>query len=70
MDLFDLHGLKRRATFYDDVKHLLGADKAPKPRNLSATVKQRLRTLAKSAAGSSATVKQRIRAAASGKNHR
>jgi len=54
MDLFDLYGLKRRATFYDDVKHLLGADKAPKPRNLSATFKQRLRALAKSAAGSSA----------------
>lgn len=70
MDLFDLYRLKRRATFYDDVKHLLGADKSLKPHNLSATFKRRLRTLAKSAAGSSATVKQRIRAAASGKDHR
>lgn len=67
MDLFDL---KRRATFYDDVKNLVGADKAPKPRNLSATVKHRLRALAKSAAGSSTTVKQHIRVAASGKDHR
>lgn len=70
MDLFDYHGLRRRATFYDDVKHLLGADKSPKPRNLSATFKQRLRTLANSAGGSSATAKQRLRVASSGKNHR
>lgn len=70
MDRFDMRGLRRRASFYDDVKHLLGADKSRKPRNLSATVKARMRALGETSGGAAATVKQRIRAAASRKDHR